>query len=288
MDKVFYIIIIVFAVLCLTALIINICDLNRFVVRNYTVTSDRIKKPFKFVLLSDLHNKNYGNENEKILSAIRTAQPDFVICAGDMITAEPGAKNETAVKFMQKLAKEFDVYYGMGNHEYRAGLYPDKYGSMYQDYIDILKEANVIVLNNSHVDLDEFGIYISGLEIDKKYYKRFRVYPMDKEYIPSVLGEKKKEKFEILIAHNPDYSPQYSEYGADLSVSGHVHGGLIRLPFIGGIASPNVRFFPKYNGGMYRIGTSVSIVSCGLGTHTLPLRLFDPGELCVITCKNSE
>ena len=108
MDKAFYIIIIVFAVLCLTALIINICDLNRFVVRNYTVTSDRIKKPFKFVLLSDLHNKNYGNENEKILSAIRTAQPDFVICAGDMITAEPGAKNETAVKFMQKLAKEME------------------------------------------------------------------------------------------------------------------------------------------------------------------------------------
>ena len=108
---------------------------------------------------------------------------------------------------------------------------------------------------------------------------------MDDSYMEEILGSNDGSHYEILLAHNPDYFKQYAFYGADLTLAGHVHGGIVRMPFMGGIASPAVRFFPKYNGGLYRQGKANMIVSCGLGTHTLPMRIFNPAELAVIRIK---
>ena len=106
------------------------------------------------------------------------------------------------------------------------------------------------------------------------------------------LLQKEENYYEILLAHNPDYFPQYCQYGADLILSGHVHGGLVRIPFLKGIASPAVRFFPRYDGGLFTEGKSNMVVSRGLGTHTLPVRIFNPAELVVIrlipACKEEE
>jgi len=83
-----------------------------------------------------------------------------------------------------------------------------------------------------------------------------------------------------LIAHDPDYFPKYADWGADLVLSGHVHGGMVRVPFWGkGVVSPNVRLFPKYDGGEFTIGKSRMLLSRGLGMHTIPIRLFNPGEI---------
>ena len=96
------------------------------------------------------------------------------------------------------------------------------------------------------------------------------------------LGEPCAEKYTVLLAHNPDFFPVYAEWGADLVLSGHVHGGMVRIPGWKGVVSPNIRFFPKYDGGKFEEGKSTMILSRGLGMHTIPVRLFNPGELIVI------
>ena len=130
------------------------------------------------------------------------------------------------------------------------------------------------------MDLPEYGIRIYGSEIDRLYYKRFGIQPMDPEYLPGILGQPSEEYFNILIAHDPDYFPKYADWGADLVLSGHVHGGMVRVPFWGkGVVSPNVRLFPKYDGGEFTLGKTRMLLSRGLGMHTIPIRLFNPGEV---------
>ncbi|MBE5886858.1 MAG: hypothetical protein E7284_10705 [Lachnospiraceae bacterium] len=287
-----YIILCIVIALILFFLIVNICDMNRFVVRKYTFSSDKVKKEITFAFLSDLHDKKYGKNNSKLLDAIDKVKPDALLVGGDMIVASPEETNTNAKELMNTLAQKYTVYHGMGNHEYRSDLYREKYGEMYDEYSKPLMERGVIFLRNKAVLLAEHNIEICGVEIDRKYYKRFTVRHMDDSYMEEILGKNEGTHYEILLAHNPDYFKQYKDYGADLTLSGHVHGGLVRMPFFGGIASPAVRFFPKYDGGLFTKEKSNMVVSRGLGTHTLPVRIFNPAELVVIhlkpACKEQE
>ena len=280
-----YIILGIVIALILFFFIVNICDMNRFVVREYTFTSEKVTKAVTFAFLSDLHDKKYGKDNYKLLKAIDAVKPDVVLVGGDMIVARPERPNFNAKAFMKELAKKYTVYHGMGNHEYRSDLYREDYGEMYDEYSKPLMEQGVKFLRNEAVVLEDYNVEIRGVEIDRKYYKRFTVRQMDDSYMEEILGVNGGSHYEILLAHNPDYFKQYAFYGADLTLAGHVHGGIVRMPFMGGIASPAVRFFPKYNGGLYRQGKANMIVSCGLGTHTLPMRIFNPAELAVIRIK---
>lgn len=287
-----YIILGIVIALILFFLIVNICDMNRFVVRKYTFSSDKVKKEITFAFLSDLHDKKYGKNNSKLLDAIDKVKPDALLVGGDMIVASPEETNTNAKELMNTLAQKYTVYHGMGNHEYRSDLYREKYGEMYDEYSKPLMERGVIFLRNKAVLLEDYNIEIRGVEIDRKYYKRFTVRHMDDSCMEEILGKNEGTHYEILLAHNPDYFKQYKDYGADLTLSGHVHGGLVRMPFFGGIASPAVRFFPKYDGGLFTKEKSNMVVSRGLGTHTLPVRIFNPAELVVIhlkpACKEQE
>lgn len=287
-----YIILGIVIALILFFLIVNICDMNRFVVRKYTFSSDKVKKEITFAFLSDLHDKKYGKNNSKLLDAIDKVKPDALLVGGDMIVASPEETNTNAKELMNTLAQKYTVYHGMGNHEYRSDLYREKYGEMYDEYSKPLMERGVIFLRNKAALLAEHNIEIRGVEIDRKYYKRFTVRHMDDSYMEEILGKNEGTHYEIFLAHNPDYFNQYKDYGADLTLSGHVHGGLVRMPFFGGIASPAVRFFPKYDGGLFTKEKSNMVVSRGLGTHTLPVRIFNPAELVVIhlkpACKEQE
>ncbi len=280
-----YIILGIVIALILFFLIVNICDMNRFVVRKYTFSSDKVKKEITFAFLSDLHDKKYGKNNSKLLDAIDKVKPDALLVGGDMIVASPEETNTNAKELMNTLAQKYTVYHGMGNHEYRSDLYREKYGEMYDEYSKPLMERGVIFLRNKAALLAEHNIEIRGVEIDRKYYKRFTVRHMDDSYMEEILGKNEGTRYEIFLAHNPDYFNQYKDYGADLTLSGHVHGGLVRMPFLGGIASPAVRFFPKYDGGLFTKEKSNMVVSRGLGTHTLPVRIFNPAELVVIHLK---
>lgn len=277
------ILITIFGIIIIVLLWIMLYDSNRFVVVEHKFTDRRIKKPCRAVVLGDLHNKCYGKDNEKLLAAIREQKPDFILVTGDMPTAKPGKSLTVAIHLMQELAKDYPVYYGNGNHEHRMKLYPATYGDMDEVYSKALQEAGVCRLVNANTVLEEYGIVIFGSEIDKFYYKRFGVKPMEPEYLAGILGQPKPDCYNVLIAHNPDYFPQYAQWGADLVLSGHVHGGMVRIPFIGkGVVSPNIRFFPKYDGGIFRQDKSVMLLGRGLGMHTIPIRLFNPGELPVV------
>ena len=105
---------------------------------------------------------------------------------------------------------------------------------------------------------------------------------MDQDYLASLIGRPDPDSFHILLAHNPDYFPRYAEWGADLVLSGHVHGGIMKLPLLGGVISPSLRLFPKYDGGLFEERNSRMILGRGLGSHTIPIRVFNPGELIEI------
>lgn len=262
---------------------VTLYDSNRFVIRKYAVKDEKIKKPCRAVFLTDLHNKRYGKENELLLEAVRAQEPDFIFIAGDMITARPGASMEPALKLLGELAKEYRIFYANGNHEHRMKLYPDVYGDMADHYTSALKEMGIEPMVNGHTFLPEYGIAVYGSEIHEKFYRRFALEEMDSEYLCQTLGQAPEDAYTVLLAHNPDYLPEYAVWGAELVLSGHVHGGVARVPIWGkGVIAPTMRLFPKYDGGIFREGRAVMVLSRGLGTHTIPVRAFNPAELWVV------
>lgn len=272
------IIIVILAVFFLTVMII---DGNRFHVVEYQLYSSKVKKEHRYVVLSDLHNKSYGEKNSKLIRKITKLTPEGILIAGDILTAKPEKSYEVALDLIKNLAEKYPIYYGMGNHETRLFLYPETYGDMGERYLAELNKVSVDFLKNERRQCED-NIRITGLDMNKAYYKRFKKEPMDSGYLQETLGEANEGKYEILLAHNPDYFEEYAAWGADLVLSGHVHGGMMRLPVLGGVVSPSFKLFPKYDGGIFKLGKSTMILSRGLGMHTIPIRIFNPGELVLV------
>ena len=279
------------AVAALFFIIVMLIDGNRFVIREYTIESEKIKDGIDLAVMADLHNKQYGAENTKLLESLNQVNPHVVMVAGDMLTAKPGKGYERAASFMEKVAKKFPVYYGLGNHEYRMKIYPENYGTEFLEYMDRLEKAGVHLLDNESTLIQVkrkqrmTNIRVSGLSIERFYYKRFRKIYMSREYVDGLIGRVDTDTYQILLAHNPEYFDTYAEWGADLTLSGHVHGGVMRLPLFGGVISPKLVLFPKYDGGHFIRSGSHMVLSRGLGMHTIPIRIFNPAELVVIHLK---
>ncbi len=263
--------------------IVIIRDMNRFVVAPYEVKSDKIKQKYTFVMLSDLHNKSYGRQNEKLVKAIADCHPDSVITVGDMYTSKEGTGFDNALFLLRALSKQFPVYMANGNHEHKTSEYPQAFGGMYERYVKALQELGIKPLVNGHLILPKENIDLCGLQIDRSYFGHFRKQQMPENYLEGLVGKPDAGRFQILLAHNPLYFEEYARWGADLVLSGHVHGGIVRLPVLGGMVSPAVTLFPKYDGGRFRLGNSIMILGRGLGTHTLPVRMWNPGELVLVT-----
>lgn len=275
-------------ILILILLWICIYDSNRFVVVRYQIKSNKIKGKFRAVVMSDLHNKQYGKKNQLLIQEIENCKPDWIWIAGDIPTATPGKKLDVALHFVGELASKYRIFYGNGNHEQRLKLYPQTYGTMAEEYAKGLEASGVRPLVNSREEIGEANLAVYGLEIDRKYYKRFTPLPMDKMYLKELLGEPDRDCFNVLLAHNPDYFKTYVQWGADLVLSGHVHGGMVRIPWWRGVVSPSIRLFPKYDGGRFEMNQSTMILSRGLGMHTIPIRLFNPAEIVVVELEGEE
>lgn len=240
---------------------------------------------FTFVMLADLHNNTYGPDNERLLAAIEVQKPDAILVAGDMLVAHAGQSFAPALHLLQALRiKGYPVFYGNGNHEYRMRIYPETYGTMYRDYTVPLRECGVVFLENERTVFSKKGsqVTIYGFELDRRYYKKLGQSRFEAEELTEALGEPDESRYNILLAHNPVYFDAYADWGADLSLSGHLHGGIIRIPGIGGVITPQARLFPKYDAGHFQKDGRHLIVSRGLGTHTVNLRIFNPAELAVI------
>ena len=253
---------------------------------HFHLQSKKIKSPVTMVMLADLHNHLYGENNELLLGEIDRISPDFVCIAGDMLIGHSQIPYDAAQKTVVALAEKHQVFYGLGNHEARMQQKPDIYGTRYEDYMEPIKRMGVQVLTNENVkhQVGENQFRIYGYDLPMKYFKKFNNYVFETGQLMESLGkcENSEGSYTILLAHNPVYFKQYAAWGADLTLSGHLHGGIIRLPLIGGIITPQAKLFPRYSAGNYTIDDKNMIVSRGLGTHTIPIRFNNKPELSVI------
>lgn len=253
---------------------------------HYHLQSKKIKSAVRIVMIADLHNQLYGDHNQLLLEEIEKLSPDFVCLAGDMLIGHTQIPYEAGQQTVMELAKRYPVFYGLGNHESRMKQDVAIYGTRYEDYMEPIKKLGAKVLVNETAEFsvgkNQFRIY--GYDLPEKYFKKFNRYVFEVEQIADDLGKcnLSDDCYSILLAHNPVYFEQYAEWGADLTLSGHLHGGIIRLPIIGGVITPQAKLFPRYSAGKYTIGEKQMIVSKGLGTHTIPIRFNNKPELSVI------
>ena len=259
-----------------------------FRVARYSVPAEKlagIVRDVKILFLSDLHNCAYGNENERLLRSIRDEDPDLILIGGDMLVGKAGIPYETALHFVEQLPEICPTVYANGNHELRMKEEPENYEDAYRIYKNSLEKRGVHFLEDSRirVELGDASLQICGLELPSSSYRKFRKDRITASDIEEHFGfPASADVYTILLAHNPAYMDAYLEWGADMVLSGHLHGGLIRVPGIGGIVTPQGFLFPRYSGEMTRKGSQTVIVSRGLGTHTLNIRLFNTPELISI------
>lgn len=261
--------------------------MKKFKTVKYTISSHKLQNhSFAIAMISDLHNVELGKKNEHLLQALQKAKPDIICIAGDLVLGKKGKSMNIAYEFIKKAVKIAPIYYGLGNHEQRMKKYPEVYGEEYRIFEKRIQKLGVTMLENNSSSLELQGeqIQITGLALPEEYYKKGKKVELPIKVVNRLAGKASKEKFHILLAHTPKYGDTYLEWGGDLILSGHYHGGMMRLPFLGGVISPDFRLFPQYCQGDFEKENCHFIVSAGLGEHTLPIRIFNPRELVLITC----
>lgn len=241
------------------------------------------EKSVRLAFISDVHNSVFGNNHCLLLQTLERLKVDAVLVGGDVVVAKPGMPLKPAVSLVRQLSERFPLYYALGNHEYRLKIYPDVYGNAYQEYRESLKEYPIKWLENACVNtmICDIPFQIFGLELERCYFRRFRHPELDTQVIQNHLGKPDSRAYSILMAHHPGYAQTYFDWGADLTLSGHFHGGVMRLGNRG-VISPDIRLFPRYCYGLYKKDHKRMIVSGGIGEHTIPFRIFNPRELVVI------
>ena len=271
---------------------IVLCFITKFDVTNYTIESEKIPQEFdnfKIVQLSDFHSEGYRDTTEKLISKVRDINPDIVVMTGDMVSWDMDNIEEAKI-LVKGLADMYPIYYIDGNHEHLAEiLRPGRYVA----FLEFMQDLGVTTIKNDYVELYKgnesinlYGINIpldgaTGLYVDK--------FQLEDNYVEKTLPKADTEKFNILLAHTPIFIKQYSKWGADLVLSGHMHGGIVRVPFTNiGLLSPERAVFPRYAAGKFKVKESTMIVNRGIGTSSFKLRLFNNPEISVITLKSKK
>lgn len=258
----------------------------------YIIETEKIPKEFDgftIVQIGDLHNKSFGKDNKRLLEKVDNINPDAVFITGDLVEGE--SKNfEVALNLIDDLTKKYEIYHIIGNHEQKSLI--KKYKNLYKSYFEDLKKKNINNLNNEVVKIQKGNSFINvyGLIIPLENYKylfnKNKNIDLENDFIQNRLGNINKNNFNLLLAHTPFYFEEYAKWGADLTLAGHVHGGIIRIPFLGGLLSPNREFFPKYDLGRYDIKNSTMILTKGLGGSKVLIRLNCRPEIVKIILKS--
>lgn len=281
-------VILIIALSAIALLAVGIIDGNRFVTVREEFALPNLSRECRFVLISDLHNKVYGNQNDKVIASIQKINPDFIILAGDLVTSQVSEDMTPGIELVNRLSRKYRIYYGLGNHESKMQREQERFGGKYDTLMQAVSDKNVKVLQNESVDLPEYNIRLTGLDLAPEYFAHFRITKMREGYLQKTLPGCDETKCNLLIAHNPDYFEEYAGWGAQLVLSGHVHGGIMRLPVLGGVIAPSYKLFPRYDGGIFHSGGSVMLLGRGMGSHTIPLRFFNPAELYEVVLKCGE
>ncbi|MCL2229773.1 MAG: metallophosphoesterase [Treponema sp.] len=242
----------------------------------YNLESPLIKEntSVRIVLVSDLHNTIYGKNQSILIGKITEQNPDLIVLAGDMFDSAGPMKRSTV--FLSGISGIAPIFYVTGNHEY---------ASRKMDFIrETLLSHGVIILSDSYerITINGNEIIIAGIE--DPYV---RIYESPGYNQGEIMEERFREldnieAFSILAAHRPERIEMYKRFSFDLVLSGHAHGGQVRIPGImNGLVAPHQGFFPKYAGGLYQHENLTHIVSRGLAVNLIP-RIFNPPELVVI------
>lgn len=265
---------------------------NTFITTEYRMASKRLPKGFdgfRIAVLADLHDCRIGGDFGILLSKLEQLKPDLILLAGDMITETGRGKDhvhaEQARRLIRGLVRLAPVYYGIGNHEMRWQHWTGEEILPFSCWEEEMRDLGVVWLDNTHKILTRRGdvIRVTGLNLPAPYFSKCHPETLTPEGMEELVGASDPGIWQILLAHTPYYGEVYGEWGADLAIAGHYHGGVIRLPGIGGLISTSFRLFPRYDHGRYAIPGGQMVVSAGLGCHTIPVRVNNPPELVMLT-----
>lgn len=251
-------------------------------VNEYEIVSDRIPQNFdgfRIAQVSDLHNAEFGEGNEKLIQQLSQTDPDVIVITGDLIDSRH-TDIEIALEFARQSIKISPVYYVSGNHEARVREYEDlKMG---------LAEAGVVILENQKVQITRGEESITLMGIDDPSFQEDYLFGDAESVARQVITDLQNESdgYTVLLSHRPELFDLYVDNGMDLVLSGHAHGGQFRLPFIGGLVAPNQGFFPEYDAGLFNEGRTTMIVSRGVGNSIIPLRFNNRPEIVMVTLRN--
>lgn len=248
---------------------------NGIVISNFNYYNNKINfnlDGFKIVQISDLHNKQFGSNNKNLIKKIKAQNPDIIVITGDIVDGNR-TNIPATLNFIEKATEIAPVYYVTGNHEYQIS------DSDRNTLMTELSNRGVIILNNTvkQITFKTQKIYLIGL--DEKN--------LTDNTLNYLVSDLPNDALQILLVHEPQEITLYADSNVDFVFSGHAHGGQIRLPFVGGILSPNQGFFPKYSEGLYKINETTMVVSRGLGNSVFPFRIFNRPEIVVVTLKSN-
>ncbi|MCX4371546.1 MAG: metallophosphoesterase [Dysosmobacter sp.] len=231
----------------------------------------------RIVVLGDLHSTFFGENNKRLFETVQAQEPEYIFLVGDLLDAFRDIPQGYAAQTAAGLAAIAPTYYVTGNHEWAAGNVPELKKT--------LEAQGVTVLSNQSVTLERGGdaIVLAGIDDPNGYADQ-----KSPESVAAEVYAAQGNRFWMLLAHRNDHFPeQYSLLGADLVISGHGHGGLIRLPFTDGLVSTDRTFFPSYTAGLYEENGSMLFVTRGLGNTGPTFRLFNRPEVAVLTLRKA-
>ncbi len=242
--------------------------------KSHRITSDKLPAPFdgfKIAQVSDLHNTEIGENNEKLLSMLNEATPDIIVITGDLLDLR-NTKIDIALSFSEQAVKIAPCYYITGNHE----AYVDEY----EEFKDSLTELGVVVLDDAKTEIELSGEKITLVGVEDPSFSWTDNETLVNDKLNELIGE--QDGYTILLSHRPELFKTYVKHNVDLVFSGHAHGGQFRIPFVGGVIAPNQGLFPKYDAGIYTEGETTMVVSRGIGNSIIPFRVNNRPEVVLI------
>ncbi len=284
------ILLIILGIFLLMIIIISVYEHSHYEIDMQPVLDNRVKEKLRLLFFADMHNNSYGKNNAKLLEDIDIFNPDVIVISGDLFVSKKHEKNEQALNLIRKLTEKYKVVFTYGNHESKL-----KNSEKYKYSMEVMKEfegnGNLYLLNNkgARLRLGNNVMDFFGYEADLKHYKKSKKSCPDMSEIMEVFKDKKpcEEVISVLLAHNPNFFDLYAQTGVDYVFSGHNHGGIVRLPYMGGIMSTGLKLFPKYDSGEYVKGKTKMFVTRGLGSHSIKLRIFNRPQIHAYTFMSS-
>ena len=270
-------IIILCAVVFITAFVIYALISSKRITKSSIFVKADIGTKLKIVHISDFHNAKFRNNNEKLLTLIKDTSPDIIAITGDLIDSRH-TNVRVSIQFVSELAKIAPCYYVAGNHESRME-------KEFSELKEALLNLNVTILCDSiaKYEKDKEVFTIIGIE-DPMFVLKKDSLERAREVISKKLSPLASENdgYKIVLCHRPEAFEEYVKADIDLALTGHAHGGQVRIPFIGGLISPNQGFFPKYTEGLHQKSKTSMIVSRGIGNSLCPVRVNNPPEIVSI------